>query len=154
VEKLYQDFKDRAEFLLVYIREAHPDSVIFVARDGEETLEQLGAAVFRGDVCEFRAERAADLADAVAVLARDPGRVEEMLRKRDLVLIRRRFRGAVDSRGGPRYTDVNSKRPLLTRRFGKQRRITLRRGIGCDCSYTLHARPTLDHAVRDGRGSK
>jgi hypothetical protein len=41
VEKLYQQYKDRAEFLLVYIREAHPDSVIYVAREGTETLEKV-----------------------------------------------------------------------------------------------------------------
>jgi hypothetical protein len=41
VEQLYQSYKDRAEFLLVYIREAHPDSVLFVARDGEESLEKV-----------------------------------------------------------------------------------------------------------------
>ncbi len=41
MEKLYQDYKDRAEFLLVYIREAHPDSLLFVAKDGEESLEKV-----------------------------------------------------------------------------------------------------------------
>jgi hypothetical protein len=44
VEKLYQGYKDRAEFLLVYIREAHPGSVLPV-RNGEgavamEKIEQ------------------------------------------------------------------------------------------------------------------
>lgn len=33
VEKLYQAHKDRAEFLLVYIREAHPGSVLPVQKD-------------------------------------------------------------------------------------------------------------------------
>jgi hypothetical protein len=30
---MYQTYKDRVEFLLVYIREAHPDSVLFVLTD-------------------------------------------------------------------------------------------------------------------------
>ena len=54
MEKLYQDYKDRAEFLLVYIREAHPDSVLFVARDGEETLEK----VLQTDTLDSRAANA------------------------------------------------------------------------------------------------
>ena len=41
MEQLYQSYKDRAEFLLVYIREAHPDSVLYVAKDGEELLEKI-----------------------------------------------------------------------------------------------------------------
>lgn len=41
MEQLYQNYKDRAQFLLVYIREAHPDSILFVTKDGEETLEQI-----------------------------------------------------------------------------------------------------------------
>jgi hypothetical protein len=31
----------RAEFLLVYIREAHPDSVLTVVKDGTEVLEKI-----------------------------------------------------------------------------------------------------------------
>lgn len=54
MEKLYQDFKDRAEFLLVYIREAHPDSVLFVAKDGEEVLEK----VLQTDTLDARAANA------------------------------------------------------------------------------------------------
>ena len=38
---MYQSYKDRAEFLLVYIREAHPDSVLFTKKDGEEVLEKI-----------------------------------------------------------------------------------------------------------------
>ena len=41
MEKIYQEYKDRAEFLLVYIREAHPDSVLFIAKDGTESLETI-----------------------------------------------------------------------------------------------------------------
>jgi hypothetical protein len=41
VEKLYQNYKDRAEFLLVYIREAHPDSVLYTQRDGTQTLLKI-----------------------------------------------------------------------------------------------------------------
>ena len=28
IDEVYRDFRDRAEFLFVYIREAHPDSVL------------------------------------------------------------------------------------------------------------------------------
>lgn len=38
MERLYKTYKNDAEFLLVYIREAHPDSVLVVERDGEEEL--------------------------------------------------------------------------------------------------------------------
>ena len=40
--------------MLVYIREAHPDSVLFVARDGEETLEK----VLQTDTIDARAANA------------------------------------------------------------------------------------------------
>jgi hypothetical protein len=30
------------QFLLVYIREAHPDSILYVPRDGKEVLEKIG----------------------------------------------------------------------------------------------------------------
>jgi hypothetical protein len=37
---LYQSYKDRAAFLLIYIREAHPDSVLFVTGpDGGKKLQ-------------------------------------------------------------------------------------------------------------------
>ncbi len=35
---MYQTYKDRVEFLLVYIREAHPDSILFTLKDGKEQL--------------------------------------------------------------------------------------------------------------------
>ena len=41
MEKLYQSYKDRAEFLLVYIREAHPDSVLFTHKEGAESLLKI-----------------------------------------------------------------------------------------------------------------
>ncbi len=41
MERIYNENKDIAEFLLVYIREAHPDSVLFVEKDGKEVLEQI-----------------------------------------------------------------------------------------------------------------
>jgi thiol-disulfide isomerase/thioredoxin len=41
LEELYQDYKDRALFLLVYIREAHPDSVLRVLKNGEEVLRKI-----------------------------------------------------------------------------------------------------------------
>ena len=41
MERLYKEYKDDAEFLLVYIREAHPDSVLFIERDGQQLLETI-----------------------------------------------------------------------------------------------------------------
>jgi hypothetical protein len=41
LERLYQTYKDRAAFLLVYIREAHPDSVLFTVDDGKEVLKKI-----------------------------------------------------------------------------------------------------------------
>ena len=38
---MYKTYKDRAEFLLVYIREAHPDSVLFTNVDGKELLQKV-----------------------------------------------------------------------------------------------------------------
>lgn len=38
MERLYKIYQDDAEFLLVYIREAHPDSVLIVEKDGQEEL--------------------------------------------------------------------------------------------------------------------
>jgi hypothetical protein len=42
VDEVYQTFRDRAEFLMVYVREAHPDSVLYV-KEGEkpETLRTI-----------------------------------------------------------------------------------------------------------------
>jgi hypothetical protein len=45
VDQVYQRYKDRAEFLFVYVREAHPDSVLSVLdRDGHETLVKIPQA--------------------------------------------------------------------------------------------------------------
>lgn len=41
MEQLYQAYKDQVQFLLVYIREAHPDSLLYVPRDGKEVLEKI-----------------------------------------------------------------------------------------------------------------
>ena len=39
---MYQQYKDRVEFLLVYIREAHPDSVLFVVNEeGKRELQKI-----------------------------------------------------------------------------------------------------------------
>jgi hypothetical protein len=45
VDEVYEQFKDRAEFLFVYIREAHPDSVLsVVGSDGLESLLKIPQA--------------------------------------------------------------------------------------------------------------
>lgn len=41
MERLYQTYKNDVEFLLVYIREAHPDSVLFAKKDGKEELTKI-----------------------------------------------------------------------------------------------------------------
>ena len=38
---MYQSYQGKAEFLLVYIREAHPDSVLYTIKDGKEVLEKI-----------------------------------------------------------------------------------------------------------------
>jgi peroxiredoxin len=38
---LYESYKDRVEFLQVYIREAHPDSILYVVQDGKEVLQKI-----------------------------------------------------------------------------------------------------------------
>lgn len=46
IERVYQQFQDRAEFLFVYIREAHPDSVLSVVEtDGSESLRKISQPV-------------------------------------------------------------------------------------------------------------
>jgi thiol-disulfide isomerase/thioredoxin len=44
VDELYERYKDRAEFFMVYVREAHPDSKIFVkpATGNDEVLQTFG----------------------------------------------------------------------------------------------------------------
>jgi hypothetical protein len=41
LERLYQTYKDRAEFVVVYIREAHPGSIISVPKPGGGAELQL-----------------------------------------------------------------------------------------------------------------
>ena len=41
MERIYNTYKKNADFLLVYIREAHPDSVLFLKKDGQEILEKV-----------------------------------------------------------------------------------------------------------------
>jgi hypothetical protein len=40
-EKLHDEYGDRVEFLQVYIREAHPDSILYVLQDGKEVLQKI-----------------------------------------------------------------------------------------------------------------
>ena len=42
VERLYREYGSRANFLFVYIREAHPDSILYALKYGEEVLEAIG----------------------------------------------------------------------------------------------------------------
>jgi peroxiredoxin len=41
MDKLYAEYKDRAEFRFVYVREAHPDSVLFVIEEDKESLQKV-----------------------------------------------------------------------------------------------------------------
>jgi len=63
MEKLYQSYKGKAEFFIVYIREAHPDSVVTVVKDGKAVLEKVGQT---NDPKE-RGGRAQQFADAMKV---------------------------------------------------------------------------------------
>lgn len=46
---MYQTYKDRAAFFLVYIREAHPDSILFTKVNGEEKLLKIGQTETLGE---------------------------------------------------------------------------------------------------------
>jgi type I thyroxine 5'-deiodinase len=39
---MFNTYCDRAEFFLVYIREAHPDSILYTKVDGAEVLKKIG----------------------------------------------------------------------------------------------------------------
>lgn len=54
MEQIFHTYSSRANFLFVYIREAHPDSVLYALRDGEELLEKIGQT----STLEERSERA------------------------------------------------------------------------------------------------
>jgi hypothetical protein len=54
VQALYEKFKDKAGFVMVYIREAHPDSIVRVEQDGKQILRQL----FQTDSMALRTEYA------------------------------------------------------------------------------------------------
>jgi thiol-disulfide isomerase/thioredoxin len=41
VDALYETWKDKVEFLFIYIREAHPDSILRVEQDGKFTLTKI-----------------------------------------------------------------------------------------------------------------
>lgn len=42
VDQVFDQFKDQAQFLLLYVREAHPDSILSVIReDGREALQKI-----------------------------------------------------------------------------------------------------------------
>jgi thiol-disulfide isomerase/thioredoxin len=41
VDKLYDEYKDRIEFRFIYIREAHPDSILYVTEEGKESLQKV-----------------------------------------------------------------------------------------------------------------
>lgn len=50
VDQVYADFRDRAEFLFVYIREAHPDSILSVVdASGQESLVKIPQAADAGE---------------------------------------------------------------------------------------------------------
>jgi peroxiredoxin len=42
LERLSAQYGDRARFFLVYLREAHPDSVVAISRDGKDELQKIG----------------------------------------------------------------------------------------------------------------
>lgn len=41
VSPIYEKYKDKAEFMMVYIREAHPESVLTVDEDGRDVLKKF-----------------------------------------------------------------------------------------------------------------
>ncbi len=63
MERLYQSYKDRAEFFVIYIREAHPESLVFVEDEKGKRLEKVGQT---NDIKE-RSQRAQQFVDAMKV---------------------------------------------------------------------------------------
>lgn len=70
VDKVFEQFKDRTQFLLVYVREAHPDSILsVVGANGRETLlkipqpKDLSTRVSNATICQ----RTKDLDIPIAV---------------------------------------------------------------------------------------
>jgi hypothetical protein len=56
IDEVYRDFRDRAEFLFVYIREAHPDSVLSLVDDKRiTTLTKIPQATTSGERTEAAA---------------------------------------------------------------------------------------------------
>jgi len=50
IERLYQKYKDRAEFMMVYIREAHPGSVVSLpGKNGQNELQIVPQTSTRAD---------------------------------------------------------------------------------------------------------
>ncbi len=41
MQRLYDTYQDHVEFVLVYIREAHPDSVLYIEKDGTDILQLI-----------------------------------------------------------------------------------------------------------------
>jgi hypothetical protein len=60
---MYRSYKGKAEFLLVYIREAHPDSVVTIVKDGKASLDKVGQT----NSVKERTERARQFVDAMKV---------------------------------------------------------------------------------------
>jgi hypothetical protein len=70
VDDVYEQFKDRVEFLFVYIREAHPDSVLSVVNpNGGESLLKIPQAANLATRIDFAAtcQRTAQVAMPIAI---------------------------------------------------------------------------------------
>ncbi|MBM3997749.1 MAG: hypothetical protein FJ303_26935 [Planctomycetes bacterium] len=61
MERVYLTYKDRAEFFLVYIREAHPDSILFTLKDGEKKMLKI----LQTEKIDDRAENAKQCVDTL-----------------------------------------------------------------------------------------
>ena len=49
MQRLYDTYQDHAEFVLVYIREAHPDSVLYIEKDGTDILRLITQTITLGE---------------------------------------------------------------------------------------------------------
>jgi hypothetical protein len=61
LERVYHAYKHRAEFFLVYIREAHPDSVLYTVENGKEVLKKIGQTKTVAERTEVAGQCAATL---------------------------------------------------------------------------------------------
>lgn len=123
VDVVYKQFKDRAQFLFVYVREAHPDSILSViGQNGKETLlkipqpKDMSTRVSNATVCQ----RTKDLNLPIAVDTID-NRVGKAYagRPNRMVIVGTDGKILFATDPSPRGTDARSLRTWLSKNLTK-----------------------------------